>query len=286
MDNSALIIIFGILMLIVISGVIKAKPSFGFFSEKINPVYESILIKYSRFYRQLPPKSRRKFNSRLENFIENKNFETRENLERTEEMVVLISAAAIKLTFGLGDYLFESFPTIIIYPDKYYSKASKTFNKGETNPRGVIVFSWADFLEGDKYDNDNINLGLHEFAHALTLEYMFLEGDPSIHEDWYVHNIPADTKSFFDECKFKSHFEEWRDYMKNNFQKLKEMHIFRKYAFTNFMEMFSVCIENFFETPDNLKKELPELYGILCKLLNQDPLFLYNRTPEPQAYQE
>jgi hypothetical protein len=31
----------------------------------------------------------------------------------------------------------------------------------------AIVFSWKDFLEGYEYHNDNLNLGLHEFAHAI-----------------------------------------------------------------------------------------------------------------------
>ena len=32
---------------------------------------------------------------------------------------------------------------------------------------GFICFSWKAFLEGNAIDNDKINLGLHEFAHAL-----------------------------------------------------------------------------------------------------------------------
>ena len=49
---------------------------------------------------------------------------------------------------------------------------------------------------------------------------------------------------------------------------------FRPYACANEHEFFSVSVEYFFERPDDLKNEMPQLYAILVKLLNQDPLLL------------
>jgi len=36
----------------------------------------------------------------------------------------------------------------------------------------------------------------------------------------------------------------------------------------------SVAVENFFERPTILRESMPELYAILCKLLNQDPALI------------
>ena len=37
-------------------------------------------------------------------------------------------------------------------------------------------------------------------------------------------------------------------------------------------EMFAVCVETFFEQPEDFKKNLPELYQTMVNLLRQDPL--------------
>src|SRR5438045_9555206 len=46
----------------------------------------------------------------------------------------------------------------------------------------------------------------------------------------------------------------------------------RDYAFTNLQEFWAVSVEAFFENPSGLKQSLPQLYGTLCDILNQDPL--------------
>jgi len=33
-----------------------------------------------------------------------------------------------------------------------------------------------------------------------------------------------------------------------------------------------VSVEAFFDNPEGLKKNMPELYSALCRVLNQDPL--------------
>jgi Mlc titration factor MtfA (ptsG expression regulator) len=47
---------------------------------------------------------------------------------------------------------------------------------------------------------------------------------------------------------------------------------FREYACTNTHEFFAVAVEIFFERPEGFKNEFPDLYNVLVRLLNQDPL--------------
>jgi Mlc titration factor MtfA (ptsG expression regulator) len=61
--------------------------------------------------------------------------------------------------------------------------------------------------------------------------------------------------------------------------------LFREYAFRNIMEFFAVSCEVLFEVPDKMKECLPELHGILCGMLNQDPGVLYNLNQGNRRYE-
>ena len=196
-----------------------------------------------------------KFEQKVCYFLYGKRFIPRNVDEVTIEAKVLIAATAVQLTFGLSNVYLRHFNKILVYPDDYYSAHSRRFHKGEVNPMfGIIVLSWQSFVDGFIYPNDASNLGLHEMAHALRLEnvirneeYQFFDQDLLEKFDDYAHKI----------C---NQIENWTDTY------------FRPYACANEHEFFAVAVENFFERPNELKEAMPELYDILCKLLNQDPI--------------
>jgi MtfA peptidase len=223
---------------------------FEFFPRRVPPHYKQVLYRNNKYYRTLSPKLQKSFGSRMMKFMYEKDFDMRDDLRLTDEMKILIASAAIKITFGLRKFKFKRFHTIIIYSDEFYSKVSELYVKGETNASGILVFSWKDLTFGNSIPDDSINLGYHEFAHALFIEYLF---DPY-------------------ESKFKEHYRDWLVYIKNN-DKLKEAterKVFREYAAANEMEFFAVALENFFEKPDHFKNELPKLYSLMSEMLNQD----------------
>lgn len=223
---------------------------FEVFPRRLPAHYKQILYKNDKYFRELSPKLQRSFGSRMMKFLAGKNFEMRDGLILTSEMKILIASAAIRITFGLRKFEFDRFHTIIIFSDEFYSNASQLFVKGETNATGVIVFSWNDLKFGTSIPDDSINLGYHEFAHALFIEYLM---DPY-------------------ESSFKEHYRNWLVYISNNDQleEVRERQIFREYAATNEMEFFAVALENFFEKPDHFKRELPEVYTLMTEMLNQD----------------
>lgn len=219
--------------------------------------YKEILEKYFTYYTALSENSKRNFEQKLCYFIYSKKFIPRNTTEVTTEAKVLIAACAVQLTFGLPNIYLRHFRRILVYPDNYYSSITRRFHKGEVNPAfGVIVLSWKSFADGYIYPSDSVNLGLHEMAHALRLENI-------IHNEEY---------QFFDEDLI----DQLDDYARqictvpDNLDSL----FFRAYACTNAHEFFAVAVENFFERPLKFKTALPELYSILVKLLNQDPLAL------------
>jgi MtfA peptidase len=211
-----------------------------------------ILEKF-RYYKKLPLKKKLIFEKRVQRFISLKEFIPKEMPEVTPEMQVLISASAVQLTFGLHEIQLADFDKIYVYPSKYFSKVNRQYHTGEVNPRGFIVLSWDAFIEGYENPWDGYNLGLHEMAHALSLE-----------------NRSSDYEvDIFDKEAYKN----WIEISEKEFSKMKrsKQSFLRKYAFRDKDEFFPVCIEYFFEKAHEFKKERPELYQALASLLNQDP---------------
>lgn len=219
--------------------------------------FKDILLKYFSFYQKLSAEDKVKFERKVTNFVYSKRFIPRNVDEVTIEAKVLIAACAVQLTFGLPNVYLQHFDKILVYPDDYYSSLTRKYHRGEVNPRfGIIVLSWQSFVDGYINGNDSKNVGLHEMAHALRLEII----------------IRNEEYNFFDEVLLDK-FDDYSHKICNDMA-AGEDSIFRPYACTNEQEFFAVAIESFFEQPEVFNKQVPELFGILVKLLNQNPLSL------------
>jgi Mlc titration factor MtfA (ptsG expression regulator) len=219
--------------------------------KKLSDSNKAILANKIAFYTKLSHKRKSYFDHRVATFIESYSFISKEDLVITNEMKVMIAATAIKLTFGMRKYIVDVFDKIIIYPESYYSTINDAWHKGEFNPRmKAIVFSWKDFLEGYDYANDNLNLGLHEFAHAI-----------------HLHGLKNSDAS---SLQFAKMYVKIRDYIDcpEVSEKLIASDYFRVYAYTNHFEFIAVILEHFFETPEQFQNEHPELYGKVRKMIN------------------
>ena len=219
--------------------------------KKLTPSQITILTKDFSFYNSLSNKHRLQFQHRVSSFISDKEFIGRENLQVNERMKLLISAIGCMLSFGRQNYKYALIDHVLIYPGEFYSTVNKDYHKGEFNPKGrALVVSWKDFEEGYQISNDNMNLGIHEFMHAMQLETkQGSDGDSDRFEKQFQNILKQLTKP------------EIKD-------RLISTRYFREYAFTNQYEFMSVMAEYFFESPQEFKKQFPELYGYTKKLLN------------------
>ncbi|MDH5367201.1 MAG: zinc-dependent peptidase [Cyclobacteriaceae bacterium] len=218
---------------------------------------KGILKKYFFYYNQLSLSNQKKFEKRVNRFLHSKKFVGR-GIEVTEEMKVLISASAVKITFGLPMLHLSNFWKIAIYPDAYYSGLNKRYHYGEVNPRmGIILLSWKNFVDGYIDHDDNRNLGIHEMAHALHFENM----------------IRNDEYEFLDPYLLNK----WDNLAAIELENVKNNpdHFLRPYASTNEYEFFAVSMEHFFESPREYRDKLPQLYDVKSKLIRQDPIALY-----------
>ncbi len=222
------------------------------FKNTINSNQQKLIEKEFTFYNSLNDEEKEVFKHRLATFISRKEFIGREGVIPTEEMKTLISATAVMLTFGFRDYLIDLIDKIIIYPEAYYSRLNDNYHKGEINPQlKAMVFSWKDFQEGYHIGDDNLNLGIHEFGHAIHLN--------------------AFSKDDISSLIFQQGFKNLTDYLQNNKvvrQDLIDSKYFRTYAYTNHFEFFAVLLENFIETPLEFKAQFPRLYSYIKHMLN------------------
>ncbi len=240
-----------------IYGIKHSKPFFVFghlFNRRLTLNQLKVLQKEFTFYKALPKKHQRYFEHRVASFIKDKEFSGRDGVEVTDQMLVLVSATAVMLTFGFRKYLIETIDSVLIYPGSYYSKINEAYHNGEFNPRAkALVLSWEHFVKGYDISNDNLNLGIHEMTHAIHLN--------GLKEN--------DISAFI----FKNKFLDLTEYLSKNEhlrKKLIETKYFRKYAFTNQFEFLAVLVETFMETPKEFKSRFPKIYQQVKQMLNFD----------------
>lgn len=205
------------------------------------------------FYQSLDANGKRKMLERCVRFAIQKRFVGSKDFTVTGEMVASISATAVRLTFGLDRYDLPHYHTVRIFPSTFFSPFHKRELKGGASTKGILFFSWSDFLKGESDERDRINLGLHEMAHALRMELRYGSG--------------ADRR-------VADYFDSWFQIAFDEFKRVREGDgtYLRDYAGTNAEEFFAVCVEHFFEDAENFSKVLPDVYAHLCLLLNLDPL--------------
>jgi Mlc titration factor MtfA (ptsG expression regulator) len=214
--------------------------------------FDNTLSHYNPYYKSLDKPGRNRFLRRVLVFMEFKNFEYID-LEPGESMPLLISAAAVQLTYGLRNFQLDYFKNIYILKDNYRYGPYKTPFEGHVSEDGIYL-SWNNFIREFSNYSDGQNVGLHEMAHALTYVNFTVRGsrDTDFHDRF--KNFSAIGRPVFESMQ------------------AGETTLLGAYASTNYQEFWAVCVETFFERSSAFKMQLPDLYFSLCSLLNQDPL--------------
>ena len=235
--------------------------------------YHSVISRYLKYYNRLNLEEQRKFLFRTYLFQHSKNFHYIE-VEETAEMPMLVSAAAVQLTFGLEKFKLNYFDDIFILRDDYhYGFYSRPF-MGHVDQTGIYL-SWDNFIKGISSQTPNCNVGLHEMGHALAYVNFITQTEEDKHFKKEFTNFSKVARPIF-----------------TSMQQAGARNLLGEYAATNYHEFWAVSIEVFFENPVQFRHELPELYEAMSHVLNQDPLnFITGNTTiirrlEPLAVQD
>ncbi len=230
--------------------------------------WRRILNKNVPAYRRLPPPLRHKLENDIKWFLADKYFDGRNGQVITDEVRLTIAAGACWLLLGRKNHrCYPKLSRVVVYPDAYVATTTESVGSvsihkpqarlGESWQGGAVVLSWRHVLAGAARDNDGENVVLHEFAHRLDQITGQANGTPRLDNPNQHH--------------------QWARVMSREFSSLRQRLRLRKknwlnaYGATNPAEFFAVLSEYFFEKPQALKEQHPELFAVMQSYYRVDP---------------
>lgn len=217
--------------------------------------WEPILRQHYPAMAALPAERAERLRDNLKVFAWEKHWIGAHGLEVTDEMKVVISAAAARMIDGLSLSAYDRLTELVIYPSHYVhpdGEGGVVF--GEAHRWGVVVLSWDAVKHGIGNPKDGHDTAMHEFAHVLDNADGAFDGTPPLHE-------AAD-------------YHAWAKVCTEHFLKLSRSpakSVVRRYGATNEAEFFACATEAFFEKPRQLEKKAPDLYAVLQDYYRIDP---------------
>lgn len=232
--------------------------------------WRKILQRHMPYFRSMPADLQLQLKAHIQVFIEEKQFVGCDGLKVTDQMRVLIAAYACLLILNRNTDYYPTLRQILIYPAPFVVDLEtvdeagvlhkeREVRSGESWLRSQVVLSWQDVAEDALFSHDGRNVVIHEFAHQLDQQAGDANGAPLLDR--------------------REQYDEWSDVFGEEFERLQERQrsgeeeaLFDYYGATNPAEFFAVVSEVFFEQPDIMVREHPELYRQLVVFYRLDPL--------------
>ncbi|WP_223815985.1 M90 family metallopeptidase [Adhaeribacter rhizoryzae] len=223
--------------------------------------WQDLLEKNSVFYANLSPADKKIFNQRVQFFLAEKKVEGIDtNLDDTVRL--LVAASAIIPTFAFPFFEYPNLKQVLIYPNAFDEKFRTEHTAGQERIiagmvgnmylNNTLLLSKPNLLAGFQ-NQDNSNVGIHEFVHLLDKADGAIDGLPEI----FLNNAYAIP---------------WLQVLKAEVKKMKKgQSDINPYGLTNNAEFLAVVSEYFFDNPEKLNQNHPELYRLLCTIFQQDP---------------
>lgn len=222
------------------------------------PAWRSILDQKVLFYHNLDAEGKLRFEKDVLRFLANVRITgVQTDIDITDKLLVASSAAIPVFGFPEWDYTFLD--EVLLYPgsfDSSYAIGSRdeviTGMVGSGNMEGKMILAKPALHRGFDNTTDKQNVGVHEFIHLLDKE------------DGQIDGVPATLHG-------KEYALPWLDLIRRKTADImKGKSDVNEYAATHPREFLTVTGEYFFERPELLKKNHPELYELLAKAFNQD----------------
>lgn len=210
--------------------------------------------------------------SRLEGIVQvmmaEKRWQGCGGLELEDRILVTIAGQAAMLLLGLEHDYYRNVRDILVYPHAYQGGRGSQLEGGvvtdqpsqrlgEAWLRGPVILSWDAALQGARRPRDGRNVVYHEFAHKLDMLDGTADGVPPL-------EAPADYPRWY-----RTMMREYK-ILQRDLERGRDG-LLRPYGASAPEEFFAVAVEVFFEQGARLRREAPELYGVLRDYFRQDP---------------
>lgn len=218
-----------------------------------------MLQQYVRYYRELGRQERKLFVHRMQQFLQ---VVTITGIETEVEPLdkLLVAASAVIPTFGFPDWnQYPRLNEVLLYRTHF---RDGDFSMEGTDRRiagmvgggfmnGKLLLAKPSLREGFLREGPN-NTGIHEFTHLMDKADGNTDGIPRyfLDNDYLIPWVEMIRQESEDIRKRKSNID--------------------PYALTNQAEFFAVAAEYFFNQPERMAEDHPELFGLLEEVFNQD----------------
>lgn len=172
---------------------------------------------------------------------------------------LLVASSATIPVFGFPQWDYTFLDEVLLYPtsfDTSFNLENKsevvTGMVGSGTMEGKMILSKPALHRGFDNSTDKQNVGVHEFIHLLDKE------------DGLIDGVPATLQG-------KKYALPWLQLIREKTHDIaKQKSDINPYGATHEREFLAVIGEYFFERPQLLKQNHPELYELLAKAFNQD----------------
>jgi Mlc titration factor MtfA (ptsG expression regulator) len=252
-----LLVLFLIILIIFIAIRIKKKKGFTPLPEN----YKELLYDYVNFYRQLNEEEKEKFEERVEQFLASVKI-TGTNAVAEDLDIILIAAGAIIPVYAIPDWHYMNLHEVLLYPGAFNEEFDQGGNDrsyagmvGSGAMQNVMIITKWQLRQGFINNNDAHNTAIHEFVHLIDKMDGTMDGVPEIILE-------------------RKYVERWKNMMQTTIEQMKAYGSdINMYAATSPVEFFAVITEYFFEQPNKLKENHPDLYEMLVRIYKTEMVF-------------
>jgi Mlc titration factor MtfA (ptsG expression regulator) len=232
-------------------------------AQEFPAAWRQILAERVAFYLSLTKKEKGRFEKQVQVFLASTRI-TGVQTEVDDTTRLLVAASALIPVFGFPGWEYGNLGEVLIVPDAWQQPNDPT---KEVKPlEGTLLgsvqgfqnqhymrLSKASLEQGFRDGLDRQNVGIHEFAHMLDEADGVIDGVPKA-------ALPAAL------------LQPWAEIMHREIEAIRAgKSEINPYAATNEAEFFAVVTEYFFEKPEKLQENHPELYELLGRAFRQNP---------------
>ena len=176
----------------------------------------------------------------------------------THEDHLLVAASAVIPIMGFPAFEYDGLQQILLRPEHF----DATFSGGRDAAlnavgmvadgglfSGTVILSLPELRNGFADGADGHNVGIHEFAHLVDRSSGMIDGVPG--------GLPASVTT------------PWVELIRANLAGRAGRRLLHAYGYTNPAEFFAVGSEWFFERPEQMRDQQPELYALLTRIYGQ-----------------
>lgn len=222
--------------------------------------YREVLRDNVSYYRALNEENKITFEEKIKEFLSYVHIDGIGTAVEEIDKLLVASSAVIPI-FGFKKWKYYNLDNVLLYPDSF-NKEQFLASGYEKNTLGMIgngpmqkvmILSKPALLFGYQSESKS-NTGIHEFVHLLDKEDGEVDGLPEV-------------------LLNKKYNSEWINLVNKNIELiLNGESDINNYGASNKAEFFAVVSEYFFNCPELFKENHAELFELLQKIFNQNPI--------------